>query len=198
MGLSSLPTYITSDQHFFHRKIVEYANRPYDHEAMMLKRWAHAVNDEDTILCLGDLFFGGRVAYERFRTEIAPKLPGKKYLVLGNHDKLKYDYEALGFEVVEPFSVPYRGFEVSFAHYPRFVDGRSIHLHGHLHNHPYSHGETTRYGNINVCVEATEYRPRRLIRLLNLHIAQRGRSRKYYNSKAVRHHRTKRSRRTPS
>jgi calcineurin-like phosphoesterase family protein len=151
MALDRLPTFVTSDSHFFHEKITDYSRRPYDHKVMMVKRWQKAVPEKDTILHIGDLFFGGLDGYDRFLHEITPKLPGNKFLILGNHDKRKFDYEALGFEVIRPFDARYRGYTVSFSHYPKLIEGKAFHIHGHIHDHGYGpDGEPTREGNLNV------------------------------------------------
>lgn len=178
------PFYVISDSHFFHKNIIQFCNRPYDHEVMHIKRWRRTVKDSDTILHLGDLFFGGVDGYERFRTEIAPRLTGKKFLVLGNHDKRKWDYERLGFTVVKPFSTLYRGYTVSFDHYPKLLpEGmKRLHIHGHIHNHGYARGEPTRDGNINVSVEMLDYRPHRVTRLLNSAIRRRNQGKKPYRN----------------
>jgi calcineurin-like phosphoesterase family protein len=73
MALDRLPTFVTSDSHFFHEKITDYSHRPFDHEVMMVKRWQHAVRENDTILHLGDLFFGGLDGYDRSCTRSPPK-----------------------------------------------------------------------------------------------------------------------------
>ncbi|WP_028058353.1 metallophosphoesterase [Candidatus Solirubrobacter pratensis] len=187
------PFYVLSDTHFYHERILEFCGRPYDHEVMMVKRWQRTIDDSDTILHLGDLFFGGQEGYDRFKEELTPNLPGKKFIILGNHDKKKWDYEALGFTVLKPFSMPYRGYTVSFSHYPLFVhDHKEIHVHGHIHNHPYARGERSRARNINVSVEVLDYRPHRVTRLLNSFIAKRnGGSKRYYNSRSYRQSNTR-------
>lgn len=190
-----LPFYVVADTHFFHKKIVEYCDRPFDHEQMMLKRWERTVKRSDTVLHLGDLFFGGAEGYERFRHEISPRLSGKKYIILGNHDKKRYDYDALGFIVVKPFSVLYRGYEVSFAHYPTFVaEDKALHVHGHIHNHCYSRGEPSRTSNINVSMEVVDYRPHRASRLIDKEIRQLNQKQRYYNSRGFRWAKAKRVR----
>lgn len=183
-----LPFYIISDTHFYHENIVKYAGRPYDHETMMISRWEKVVPDNAAIVHLGDLFFGGDQGFIDFYLNIAPRLTGQKYLVLGNHDKRSRDYEHLGFEVIKPFSVYYRGYEVSFDHYPKLLpkDEKKIHIHGHIHNHTYARDEPTREGNINVSVEAIDYRPHRTTRLLNKEIRRRNQTQRYYNSKGKR------------
>jgi calcineurin-like phosphoesterase family protein len=192
-----LPFYIISDTHFYHENIVKYAGRPYDHEVMMINRWEKVVPKDATIVHLGDLFFGGDEGFLNFFTYITPRLTGKKYLVLGNHDKRSRDYETLGFEVIKPFSVRYRGYEVSFDHYPKLLpEGeKKIHVHGHIHNHTYARDEPKREGNVNVSVEVMDYRPHRMTRLLNKHIRHRNQQQRYTNSRHVRTHKALRNRR---
>lgn len=158
---------------------------------MQIKRWGRVVRESDTVLHLGDLFFGGQDNYERFKHEITPRLSGKKYLILGNHDKKRWDYEALGFTVIKPFTTSYRGYKVSFDHYPKILDEREklLHIHGHIHNHGYARNEATRWGNINVSVETLDYRPHRATRLLNRAIlARNGGKGRYTNSRHYRYH----------
>lgn len=191
------PFYVISDTHFGHDNIVKYCRRPYDHEAMMIKRWSRLIKTSDSILHLGDVFFGGQDGFVRFRDEIAPKLTGRKYLILGNHDRKKWDYEALGFEVIQPFQCRYRNYIVSFDHYPKLLspNDKRIHVHGHVHNHGYSHGEQERWGNINVSVEAIDYRPHRVSALLNHEIFKRTGKARFYNSRHVRWQRRDKQRR---
>lgn len=179
------PFYIISDTHFGHRNILKYADRPFDHEAMMVRRWKRIIGENDAVLHLGDLFFSGDGGYTNF-VEIAEQLPGCKFLILGNHDKRKYDYfEEFGFKVIKPFTMTYRGYKVSFDHYPKILPplDRKIHIHGHIHDHGYAYGQPTRHGNINVSVEVLDYRPQRITRLLNKEISRRNQKRRYLNSK---------------
>lgn len=179
---------------------MEYCDRPFDHEVMMTKRWQQSVKPTDTVLHLGDLFMGGREAYDMFATKVAPNLPGRKFIVLGNHDKKKYDYEALGFTVIKPFMLKYRNWTVSFDHYPKrlHANERRIHVHGHIHNHGYSHDTMTRDFNVNVSVEMLDYRPVRMTRLLNREIQTlNGGRKRFYNSRHFRYQQNKRMKQSP-
>lgn len=153
----------------------------------MIKRWRQTVKSTDTILHLGDLFFGGQEQYAKFYMDITPQLPGRKFLILGNHDKRKYDFEFLGFEVIEPFEMHYKGFKVTFDHYPKILtksqraNDKRLHLHGHTHSYGYAHGETERWGNINCCVEVNQYRPQKVTSLLDTAIYKRTRKKAYVN-----------------
>ena len=177
------PFYVISDTHWYHKNIIKYCDRPYDHETMMITRWQQVVPWDATILHLGDLFFGHDEGFAKFYAKISPRLTGKKYIILGNHDKVGRDYEFLGFEVLDPFTTEYRGYQVSFDHYPKFLkEGeKQIHVHGHIHNHKYAHDEETRWGNINVSAEVVNYRPHRITRLLNKEIRRRNQRQNYKN-----------------
>jgi calcineurin-like phosphoesterase family protein len=144
-ALSSLlrrPFYVIADTHFFHENIVEYARRPPDHDSIMLERWRSTVGRHDIVLHLGDVFHWRGTGLQRFSAEIAPRLTGTKYLLLGNHDKEAIDYGTFGFEVIQPFSFEYRGYEISFSHWP-FRPGeilaseKRLRVHGHIHNRGY-------------------------------------------------------------
>ena len=170
------PFYIISDTHWGHKNIIKYCDRPKYHEDLMIANWRQIVKPKHKILHLGDLMMGGDDYFYYFKENVAPRLTGDKYIILGNHDKRKYDYEEIGFKVIKPFSFDYRGHKVSFDHYPKLfnVDSkRTLHVHGHIHNHAYSRGEVRRWGNINVSVEAIDYKPRQITRLLNKEITKR-------------------------
>lgn len=190
MNPPKLPFYIISDTHWYHKNIIKYCGRPYDHEQMMITRWQKVVPWDATVVHLGDLFFGGDPGYVDFKEKISPRLTGNKFIVLGNHDKPGRDYESLGFTVIKPFELEYRGYTVSFDHYPKLLEPNEklIHIHGHIHNHAYSREEKTREGNINVSVEVMEYRPHRMTRLLNKEIRRRNQKQRYTNSRHVRAH----------
>lgn len=188
------PFYVISDTHWFHHNIIKYCGRPSNHNRIMVDRWNHIVAPGDTILHLGDLFFTANTARrEEFFQEIAPSLNGIKYLILGNHDRagLVPQYEAAGFEVIRPFTMPYKGFEVTFDHYPTNKGviqkgDNCIRVHGHIHNNGYQHVRTrrredSRYGNVNVSVEVVNYTPQPVERLLDRAIAEMKPKQGYYN-----------------
>lgn len=80
--------YFTSDNHFFHRNIIEYCNRPFDDvetmNATMVERWNDTVRPHDIIYHIGDVIFNkDREAVIKFLR----KLHGQKHVVWGNHDR---------------------------------------------------------------------------------------------------------------
>jgi len=149
-------TWITSDHHWGHDNIRKFQNRPWNHFELMRERWIETVAEDDTVLHLGDL-----VCYA-YRREESPEswiegLPGKKFIILGNHDKYKTSwYERNGFSVVGRGDKPFMWNNICFSHEPLDGDWRlNIHGHTHLNNPP-------RPGKVNVSIEATDYRPVRL------------------------------------
>lgn len=167
------PFYIISDTHFYHNNIVNFCHRPKEHNKLMVGRWQNAIGDDDTVLHLGDVFMG-RDADRKFRWGVSKWLPGKKYLILGNHDKPHFEWDKYGFEVIEDYySFNYRDHKVTFSHYPseeaHYYDGNWLHVHGHIHNngYEYDHGVSVLRNNINVSVEVIDYTPQPIYSLLD-------------------------------
>lgn len=79
--------YFTSDNHFWHARVIEYCNRPFHHVEEMnealIYNWNSVVTPEDTIYCLGDFSFAGR-SVELY----SHRLNGNKILIPGNHDPI--------------------------------------------------------------------------------------------------------------
>jgi len=164
--------FIISDTHWGDKNLLKHVDRPKHHEEMMIARWHRTVKPNDIILHLGDLISPRDEYYLYFKDEIVPQLTGKKYIILGNHDRRKRDYwNDLGFKIIKPFDMQYRGYTVSFDHYPKLLNQKDnpkhFHIHGHIHNHGYSRNESVRWGNINVSIEVMDYRPKRISRVLN-------------------------------
>ena len=166
--------FVMSDTHFYHDNIVKYCWRPgfnprahrddeasHDfelHNTIMADNWRQLVRPEDVVLHLGDLAHSKATNFDRMR-DLAPTLPGEKYLILGNHDtRSPTDYEELGFTVLEPFAVTHLGWEVQFDHYPADeLTDRTVSMHGHTHNNPTN--LTTRHRNMSVDVTAFAPQP---------------------------------------
>ena len=78
--------WFTSDTHFGHPKIIEYACRPFkdvrEMDEVMIENWNKRVKPDDIIFHLGDF---GYCSSSRIR-ELLTTLTGKKFLIIGNHD----------------------------------------------------------------------------------------------------------------
>lgn len=140
-------------------------------------RWNEVVPDDATVLHLGDLSYRNN---SYFKHMIAPHLKGsRKLLISGNHDKQRYSfYRDSGFKIIKPFEDTYLirkdEIHVSFSHYPLKVKpmpGKRVHIHGHIHNNGYGgkHHDFApfAFGQINLSVEQTHYKPVNLFTLLD-------------------------------
>lgn len=96
--------WFTSDQHFHHKNIIEYCQRPFstveEMNATLIELYRQCVNPWDTVFFLGDVFFGSKVEAEK----IISQLPGEKHLIRGNHDRWSDSfYKKLGFTTVQEY-----------------------------------------------------------------------------------------------
>ena len=132
--------------------------------------WRRAVDPDDVIVCLGDVPLQGLFGRRLRRLRAAP---GRKVLVLGNHDAgVGGAVAADGFD--EVYSVLYvpGGPPLLMTHVPlRAVPGGCVNVHGHLHGARVP-GATR---HVNVSVERVGYRPRPLtaVRRLARRLARR-------------------------
>lgn len=141
--------YYISDQHFFHESMnVRMDKRGFasveEMNAYMIKQWNARVNRNDEVVILGDLSVGK--ADETM--EILSKLKGRKYLVIGNHDKFLSDkmFDRSLFIKIAPYlELNDNNRKVVLSHYPVFCyngqyrlddegNGRVYMLHGHVHD----------------------------------------------------------------
>lgn len=98
-------TWFTADQHFDHEKVIEYCNRPFAKLRMMnneiTRRYREVIKPEDMVYFVGDLSLRGPENFGYYRRLLTKTLPGRKILILGNHDGLKpFAYVEAGFESV--------------------------------------------------------------------------------------------------
>lgn len=156
--------FCTSDTHYFHTKIIEYCNRPFqtieDMNAVMIERWNDEVGPDDLVIHVGDFTFGGTES----GNEVLAQLSGTKILIVGNHDyqkkgkirDLNFDYMSLK----ETFT--YQDQEFILSHVPIHASklGTAFCVHGHLHSERATllDGTVSPY-HANVSVEHTNYTP---------------------------------------
>lgn len=141
--------FIISDTHYYHTKIIEYENRPFNdiylykyilydkvHEMneYMVKQHNNVVTDNDIVLYLGDFSFGGKNLVE----SLFNRLNGKKYIVMGNHDRKRTVtwFTKLGF--IKAFKKPIYLNNFILSHEPikpdKMEGRKKINFHGHIHN----------------------------------------------------------------
>jgi len=78
--------WFTSDLHLDHGNIIRFSNRPFksldDMNNQLVERWNSKVAEKDTVYILGDFAF-------KREFEFAKQLKGQKFLIPGDHDKLR-------------------------------------------------------------------------------------------------------------
>jgi calcineurin-like phosphoesterase family protein len=159
------PFWVISDTHFGHNNIIKYCNRPEDHDRLMFQGWRETVGHRDVILHMGDVLLRKTEFAERIR-----KLPGQKFLLKGNHDRLgKNFYKEMGFTFIQEFSINHKGYKVHFTHKPleELVEDKVINVHGHIHQKLMG---DRRF--LNLSVEQTNYKPVAIIEVLNERIQE--------------------------
>lgn len=146
-----VPTWVISDTHFHHNKMVEYCGRPKDFTAQLIKNWTKCVGETDLIFHLGDVGF-----YKKDDCgTLLKELPGNKILIRGNHDRhsIKF-YLDHGFMAVMDTAVVHvcysqggrhprnHYYRVILSHSPVAIpEGVDFNLHGHFHNNNSYHWE---------------------------------------------------------
>jgi len=89
--------FFTSDLHFRHGNIIKYCKRPFetvqDQTEKLIENWNKTVPDTATVFILGDFAFATKNQWRGFLN----RMTGKKYLILGNHDR----YEDIPTEMFE-------------------------------------------------------------------------------------------------
>lgn len=161
--------FYTSDLHFNHNNIIRLCKRPFDNvfdmNTALIQNWNKKVSKNDEVYILGDLIFGD--GYDA--NNLLSKLNGKKYLIVGNHDKFLNDkaFERNYFEWIKPYAkIKDINKDVILFHYPiyewdkKFHD--SIHLYGHVHNN-LMWNEKNAY---NVGVDVNNFEPKTLQELI--------------------------------
>ena len=138
-----MKTWITSDLHLGHKKILEYCpiSRPFETveemNSVIMNDWNSMIHPLDEVYILGDIaFYSGNDA-----ANMLSLMHGKKYLVLGNHDKhlLKSEKFVKQFEWIKDYhTFKYNKKYIVLFHFPIAEWDRkhynSVHLFGHLHN----------------------------------------------------------------
>ncbi|MCY4510217.1 MAG: metallophosphoesterase [Acidobacteria bacterium] len=152
-------TWVFSDPHFEHEGSIHAFGRPFwnsaQGDAHLLKEWTLNIRKQDTVLCLGDVTMG---CPSHVLIDLLRRAPGRKILVVGNHDNAFLAELESGFDEVACCAHLPGGYdepELLCTHIPldRVPDGY-VNVHGHVHRK-----STVDKARINVCVEQIEYTP---------------------------------------
>jgi calcineurin-like phosphoesterase family protein len=122
--------------HLGHKNILRFDQRPFftveEMDAEIIKNWNRAVTPADEVYILGDMFWKNEGAAEVLRS-----LHGRKYLVLGNHDRINSDMQREFVWIKEIETIKDGDKHVVLCHYPiaHWKNQRNgyIHLYGHIH-----------------------------------------------------------------
>lgn len=132
--------YFISDTHFCGvRRFGEdkYKNNE-ERDKGIIKNWQERVSNDDNVYIIGDFCESKDVNVWK---DIVAQLPGKLYLIRGNHELMEMPDEAISlFEWVKDYAeIDIEGYtKVILSHYPLIFykydqDEKMVHLHGHVH-----------------------------------------------------------------
>ena len=160
--------FFSSDPHYFHPKIIKYEDRPFNNveemNEIMINNHNKKVGKNDYIYYVGDFSFGT----PEQTCKLLDRLNGKKYMVLGNHDKvIKVNQEVRSkFEWVKDYyRLKYNGLKIVLFHYPISVwdckHHGSVHLFGHVHSNKGNHHplDSVQDNSYNVGVDVNNFEP---------------------------------------
>lgn len=130
--------YYISDNHFGHKNVIRFDNRPFANTELMdevlVHNWNERVTEDDTVYILGDCFWKN----EENSVKLIQRMNGHKHLIRGNHDRvhgrLRFHYESIEHyaEINDNDKL------VILSHYPiPFYKNQhygAVMLYGHVHN----------------------------------------------------------------
>jgi calcineurin-like phosphoesterase family protein len=160
--------FFTSDQHYGHKNIIKYANRPFasvdEMNETLIENHNKTVGHRDIVWMLGDFAF---MQPNRIK-QVLQRLNGQKNLVLGNHDKgiakhrREYIGEGLFNAIYDAKELNWEGQHICLFHYGGRVWNKSHRGSWMLYGH--SHGSLPPFGkSVDVGVDdkniTDEYRP---------------------------------------
>lgn len=175
-----------SDLHIGHENVIKHDGRPFSDTAQMHKtlvqNWNNAVKYSDEVYILGDFAWKNAEGLETLK-----ELGGRKFLILGNHDKPTEEMKSF-FEWVKDYAViKDNGTQVVLSHYPiaHWINQYrgAVHLYGHVHNNEEKdYGAFKKYGelcketgipfecyNVGCMLDYMGYTPRTLEEIRNAH-----------------------------
>lgn len=149
--------YMTSDWHLGHANCAKWRgfDNVYHHDSTIMQNYADMVTNQDVVWFLGDILLG-KDSITAFRS-----LPGRKRIVLGNHDTDRFQ-KRTGLSIVDLTCIfeevhgMYKYKQAWLTHaplHPLELRGK-INIHGHMHSHTVP---DKRY--VNVALEQTDMKP---------------------------------------
>lgn len=165
--------YVIADTHFGSYSVANICNRPFktlkEMDETMIKRWNHAVKENDIIYHLGDFAEDDVFRLSENVKKYKARLNGRIRIILGNHDRgVPYSvWSGLGFDRVYDQPVVIDNF-VILSHEPLYLNDLAnsnakayLNIHGHVHGNFYANSHY-----VNVCVDKTHFFPVNLDKLI--------------------------------
>jgi calcineurin-like phosphoesterase family protein len=135
----------------------------------LIRRYNERIGMNDNVLWLGDAF----LCYFEKAKNIMDRLNGRKFIILGNHDRSVKSLSSLGFElIIDGASLNIAGRACRFSHYPyanvghnkgeddRYLEKRPERKKGEILIHGHTHKNQQVFENmIHVGVDAWSYFP---------------------------------------
>ncbi len=162
-----MATYVFSDPHFDSKNIIVNCNRPFanvaDMNATIIKNYNMVVKKQDVCYWLGDIMYD---ASKEKVFKILSRMHGRKYLIMGNHDRNHSEtwWLSCGFDKVFSHPIYDARNYILLSHEPLPEFGNNppiVNYHGHIHIQDYDFPDHPQC--INVCVEKTGYKPVALV-----------------------------------
>ena len=149
-----MKTWVITDIHVGHRKIIDYEYRPVDYEEQIISNFNRLVGHDDLVINLGDFSLTGSDRTKDFFNRLRPC---RHVLVRGNHcSKAIGYYMNMGFSFCcDRIDMTFSNYNIAFTHKPisDIIDG--INVHGHEH----SKGVHLYDKHIRLSIEEEQYAP---------------------------------------
>ena len=143
--------FFSSDEHYGHKNIIKYCNRPFkdvlEMDYIIIQNHNEVVKEEDTVIHAGDFALIGK---ERVQAYIG-LLKGNHVFLQGSHDRWLSTGRFLWEKTIDDD-------QIVVCHYPMLSWPRSFHGSWLLHGH--SHGNLTSYPGIyDIGVDNNDFKP---------------------------------------
>lgn len=165
--MSTRNLFVISDTHFSHENMLKFTDDKgklvrgdrfssvSEMDEIMIANWNSVVNPGDRVYHLGDVFFGDK---ERFKS-LWPRLNGRKDLIVGNHDDIKFLANGGFFRKIHMWKVM-PDHNLLLSHVPVHPDNLKMHKRDVVNVHGHTHVRGSPKGPyVSVCVELRNYTP---------------------------------------
>ena len=172
LEVSPARTWLWSDLHLSDRAVVVTGREQFGGDVVrmnrhLLREWRRRVGPDDTILCLGDVAHPDAWRDPRLVLDVRA-CPGRRVLVLGNHDLgHRQDLRDVGFVEQHLAVLCDTDPVLALTHMPlRRVPLGAVNVHGHVHGGRSAAAPTARH--LNAVVDRTDFAPVSLAEVLEL------------------------------